>query len=54
MGVDEYNALIEKLENLEDIEEMNQVERNPEPGMSWNEHLKKLKKSETGTLKAST
>jgi prevent-host-death family protein len=52
MGVDEYNALIEKLEDLEDIEEMNQAARNPEPRMSWNEHLKKLKKSENTTVKA--
>ena len=45
MGVDEYNALIEKLEDLEDIEAMNQAARNPEPRMSWDKHLKKLKKS---------
>ena len=54
MGVDEYNALIEKVDDLEDIEEMNQAARNPEPRMSWDQHKKKLEKSETLKVKAST
>jgi prevent-host-death family protein len=37
MGVDEYNSLIEKMEDLEDIIEINQAVRNPEPRMSWEE-----------------
>ena len=41
LGVDEYNGLIEKLEDLQDMVEMNQAARNPEPKMSWDEHLKK-------------
>jgi prevent-host-death family protein len=45
LGVDEYNALIERLEDLQDIVEMNQAARNPEPRMSWNEHLNQLNKS---------
>ncbi len=53
MGVDEYNALIEKLEDLQDIVEMNQAARNPEPRMSWGEHLNKLKKSDPIKVKAS-
>ena len=53
LGVDEYNALIEKLEDLEDIVEMNQATRNPEPRMSWAEHLKKIKESDSIALKAS-
>jgi prevent-host-death family protein len=47
MGVIEYNALIERLEDLEDIAEMNQSVRNPEPVMSWQEHSQKLKKPDT-------
>jgi prevent-host-death family protein len=54
MGVNEYNALIEKLEDLEDIVEMNEAVRNPEPRMSWEEHLKKLKESKSMVLKASS
>lgn len=53
LGVDEYNALIEKLEDLEDIAEMNQAVRNPKPRMSWEEHLKKLKESDPVALKLS-
>jgi prevent-host-death family protein len=45
LGVDDYNALIEKLEDLEDIIAMNEAVRNPEPKMPWEEHLKKLKES---------
>lgn len=45
MGVADYNALIEKLEDLEDIAEMNQATLNPESRMSWDEHLKNLKES---------
>jgi prevent-host-death family protein len=47
MGVNQYNALIERLEDLEDINEMNQAVRNPEPLLSWEEHSQKLKKSDT-------
>ncbi len=47
MGVDEYNALIEHLEDLEDIAEMNHAVRNPEPVISWDEHLQKLRKPDT-------
>jgi prevent-host-death family protein len=54
LGVDEYNALIETLQDLEDIAEMNQAIRNPEPRLSWKEHLKKLKGSDSGAAKAST
>jgi prevent-host-death family protein len=53
LGVDEYNALIEKLEDLQDIVEMNQAARNPEPRMSWDEHLNKLKKSGPTKVKSS-
>jgi prevent-host-death family protein len=42
MGVNEYNALIERLEDLEDIAEINQAVRNPEPLISLEEHIKKL------------
>ena len=54
MGVDEYNALIEKLEDLEDIVEMNQAVSVAEPRTSWSEHLKKLKNSDPVVVKAST
>jgi prevent-host-death family protein len=54
LGVDDYNALIEKLEDLEDIAEMNQARRNPEPRMTWEGHLKKLKESDPMATKAST
>jgi prevent-host-death family protein len=47
MGVNEYNALIERLEDLEDIAEMNQAVRNPEPVISWEEHSQKLKKTDS-------
>jgi len=53
LGVNEYNALIEKLEDLEDIAEMNQATRDPEPRMSWDEHLNKLKESDPIKVKAS-
>lgn len=41
LGVDEYNALIEKLEDMEDILEMNKASTISEPRMSWGERLKK-------------
>jgi prevent-host-death family protein len=47
MGVTEYNALIERLEDLEDIAEMNQAVRNPGPVMSWEEHSQKLRELDT-------
>lgn len=47
MGVDEYNALIEQIEDLEDIAEMSRAVRNPEPLMSWEEHSQKLKNTDT-------
>jgi prevent-host-death family protein len=47
MGVNEYNALIERLEDLEDIAAINQAVRNPEPVMSWEEHSQKLRKTDT-------
>lgn len=53
LGVNAYNALIEKLNDLEDIVAMNQAVRNPEPRMSWDEHLKRLKESEIKAVKAS-
>jgi prevent-host-death family protein len=53
MGVDEYNALIEKLEDLEDIAEMNQAVRDPESRISWAQHLKTLKEPDKTALKAS-
>lgn len=43
LGVDDYNALIERLEDLEDIAIMNEAARNPEPRIPWKEHLKKLR-----------
>jgi len=46
MGVNEYNALIDRLEDLEDIAEMNRAVRNPEPVMSWEEHSQKLSKND--------
>jgi prevent-host-death family protein len=46
MGVNEYNALIERLEDLEDIAEMNRAVRNPEPVMSWQKHAQKLGKND--------
>jgi prevent-host-death family protein len=46
MGVNEYNALIERLEDLEDIAEINRAVRNPEPVMSWQEHSQKLGKTD--------
>ena len=54
MGVDEYNALIEKLEDLEDFVEMNQAVSVAEPRMSWSEHLKNLKNSDPVVVKVST
>jgi prevent-host-death family protein len=45
MGVDEYNALIERLEDLEDIAEMNNAARNPEARLSWKEHLENIEKA---------
>jgi prevent-host-death family protein len=53
LGVDEYNALIERLEDLEDIAEMNQAVCNPETRMSLEEHLKQLKESDPVAEKAS-
>jgi prevent-host-death family protein len=47
MGVNEYNALIERLEDLEDITEINQAVRNQEPVMSWEEDSRKLRKPDT-------
>jgi prevent-host-death family protein len=47
MGVIEYNALIERLEDLEDIAEINQAVRNPEPAMTWEEHSQKLREPDT-------
>jgi prevent-host-death family protein len=47
MGVNEYNTIIERLEDLEDIAEINQAVRNPEPLMSWVEHSQKLRKPDT-------
>lgn len=41
MGINEYNTLIERLEDLEDIAEINRAVRNPEPAISWDEHLQK-------------
>jgi prevent-host-death family protein len=52
LGVNEYNALIEKLEDLEDILEMNQAISRPEPRISWTEHLKRLKESDSKAIKA--
>jgi prevent-host-death family protein len=54
MGVDDYNALVEKLEDLEDNAEMNKAIRNPEPRMSWAEHLRKMKESDPVAAKVST
>ena len=51
IGVDDYNGLIERLEELEDIAAMNEASRNPEPRMSWKEHLKKLKQSDSVSAK---
>jgi prevent-host-death family protein len=48
MGVDDYNALIETLEDLADIAAMNEAVRQPEARMPWEDHLKKLKESDTG------
>jgi prevent-host-death family protein len=45
MGVDEYNALIERLEDLEDIAEMNNAARNPEARLSWKKHLENMEKA---------
>jgi prevent-host-death family protein len=53
LGVDDYNALIEKLEDLEDIAEMSQALRNPELRMTFEEHLKQLKESDAVAVKAS-
>ena len=46
MGIDQYNDMIEKLEDLEDIKEVNQAILNREPMMSWEEHLKKTNESQ--------
>jgi prevent-host-death family protein len=54
LGVDEYNALIEKLEDLEDVLEMNKASSVSEPRMSWKEHLNKSKTPETVPAKGST
>jgi prevent-host-death family protein len=53
LGVDDYNALIEKLEDLEDIAEMNEAMRISEPRMTLEEHLKHLKESDPIAEKAS-
>jgi prevent-host-death family protein len=47
IGVTEYNALIERLEDLEDIAEMNQAVRNPGPMLSWEEHSQKLREPDS-------
>ncbi|MBN1189665.1 MAG: type II toxin-antitoxin system Phd/YefM family antitoxin [Dehalococcoidales bacterium] len=47
MGVNEYNSLIERLEDLEDIAEINQAVRNQEAVMSWEEHSQKLRKPDS-------
>jgi prevent-host-death family protein len=52
LGVDEYNALIERLEDLEDIAEMNQAVRNPDSRVSWEDHLKKLEEQDPISAKA--
>jgi prevent-host-death family protein len=53
LGVDEYNTLIEKLEDLEDIVEMNRAAHASETRMSWNEHLKILQEADSPAVKAS-
>lgn len=47
MGVNEYNALIERLEDLEYIAEINQAVGNQEPVMSWEKHSKNLRKPDS-------
>jgi prevent-host-death family protein len=48
IGIDEYNDMIERLEDLSDAAELLQAEAGQESTMSLVEHLKKSKESKHG------
>jgi len=43
IGIDQYNDMIKRLEDLSDAAELLQAELDQEPTMPFEEHLKKLK-----------
>ncbi len=47
IGIDEYNDIIERLEDLSDAAEILQAETEQEPSISFEEHLKKSKEQKT-------
>jgi prevent-host-death family protein len=46
IGIDQYNDMIERLEDLSDAAELLQAELDQEPTMPFEEHIKKLKRRE--------
>ena len=44
IGIDQYNDMIKRLEDLSDAAELLQAELDQEPTMPFEEHLKKLKR----------
>ncbi|MDP4280137.1 MAG: type II toxin-antitoxin system Phd/YefM family antitoxin [Dehalococcoides mccartyi] len=48
VGVDQYNDMVERLEDLADTAELLQAEMEQEPTMSFEEHLAKSKEKKHG------
>jgi len=48
VGVDQYNDMVERLEDLADAAELLQAEMEQEPTMSFEEHLAKSKEKKHG------
>jgi prevent-host-death family protein len=48
IGINQYNDMIEHLEDLSDAAELLQAELEQEPTMSFEEHLKKSKERKNG------
>jgi prevent-host-death family protein len=48
VGIDQYNDMIERLEDLSDSVELLQAELDREPVMSFEEHLSKSKELKSG------
>ena len=48
VGIDQYNDMIERLEDLSDSVELLQAELNQEPTMTFEEHLSKSKELKSG------
>ena len=48
IGVNQYNDMVERLEELSDAAELLQAELDQEPTMTFEEHLKKSKERKSG------